>query len=132
VWRIISRYIPAWEKRLSPFQRDALAVLEEYAPLERQPHGNLSGWALPKAVLEALGRPPTPSNRVVLSKALLGLWKRGLVARASGDRAMAGKAFRYVRITNKRNSGCGNAVPAMIQGRSKTKTVRRTVYGVRS
>lgn len=108
-------------KGLSPLQHDVLAVLDGYAPFERQPPGNLSGWARPKHILIALGRSPTPSNRVVLSKVLLGLWRRGLVARANSEIAIVGKSFRYVRITDRSNAGAGNGGPILVMGRPKPK-----------
>jgi hypothetical protein len=103
-------------KGLSPLQKDILALLEEIPAFEEQPNGIISGWATPRQMLAALDRPPTPSNRAALSKALLRLYERGLVARASSELASVGKSFRYVRIGDPKNARVGNSGPKMVIG----------------
>jgi hypothetical protein len=105
-------------KGLSLFQKDILAVLAEIPALEELPEGDLRAWAKPRHILAALPRQPTESNRAALSKALARLYERGLVARASGEAASAGKSFRYVRINDVKNAFTGNNGPSWISGRA--------------
>jgi hypothetical protein len=113
-------------KGLSRLQTDILAVLEGWPSFEQAEPGSVSAWALPRDIIAALRRPKTPSTRAAISKALARLHARGTVARASGNLAIAGKSFRYVRITDPKNAGAGNAGPAIVNGPSrKLKTVKR-------
>ena len=84
---------------LSPLQRQILAVLERWPTFEQAAH--LNDWALPRDIIEGLGLPKSNAARASLSKALLRLHERGLVARAAGEVASVGKSFRYVRIAGK-------------------------------
>jgi hypothetical protein len=114
-------------KGLSPLQKDILAGLAEIPALEESPPGDLSAWARPGQIIGRLKRPSTASNRAAVSKALLRLYERGLVARASGEVASVGMSFRYVRISNPANAGLGNDGPSMTQGaRKPMKTVRES------
>jgi hypothetical protein len=80
---------------------------------------------VPRDIIAALRRPKTPATRSTVSKALARLHARGAVARASGDLAIVGKSFRYVRITDPKNAGAGNAGPAIVlSAPPKLKTVK--------
>jgi hypothetical protein len=112
-------------KGLSRLQTDILAVLEEWPSFEQAGPGSVGAWALPRDIIAALRRPKTPATRAAISKALARLHARGAVARASGELAIAGKSFRYVRITNPKNAGAGNSGPAIVIGSArKMKTVK--------
>jgi hypothetical protein len=93
-------------KGLSPLQTEILAVLEQWPSLEKQRavggSYDLSTWARPRDIIRALGRPSTPTTRTSVSRALARLCDRGVVTAASGQLAIAGKGFRYVRIANQR------------------------------
>ena len=65
----------------------------------------IGDWALPRDIIAALALPTSAATSAAVSRALARLHARGLVARASGERATAGKAFRYVRITDPANAG---------------------------
>lgn len=114
-------------KGLSQLQKDILAVLEGWPSFEDVEPGSVAAWALPRDIIAALRRPKTPATRVAISKALARLHARGAVAKASGELAMVGKSFRYVRITNSQNARAGNHGPLQISGRpAKMRTVNRT------
>jgi hypothetical protein len=101
-------------KSLSPLQRDILAVLEEWPTFELAESaaaGSVKDWALPRDIIRRLGRPKTRSTQATISRALLQLHKKGLVARASGELADVGKSFHYLRISNPENAGAGNSGP---------------------
>ena len=107
-------------KRLGPLQIDILAVLDEWPSYEQATvaaPGRLGGWALPRDIIERLGLPKSAVTSVSVSRALAKLHERGLVARASGEVAIVGKAFRYLRITNPINAGAGNNGPLAVLGR---------------
>ena len=107
---------------LSPLQRDILAVLEEWPTFEMAEAaapGNVKDWALPRDIIRSLGMPKTGATRATISRALLQLHKKGLVARASGELADVGKAFHYLRITNPVNAGAGNNGPKVTLGRTR-------------
>jgi hypothetical protein len=70
----------------------------------RRGAGQLGGWALPRDIIEHLGLPKNGVTSASVSRALLNVSKRGLVARASGEVANVGKAFRYLRITDPVNA----------------------------
>jgi hypothetical protein len=107
---------------LSSLQRQILDVLASFPSYEEVARSHtVSGWARPGDILAALRGPPTPSNRSSLSKALKRLYERGLIARASGELAMRGKAFCYVRITDDKNAGAGNDGPVAILQSAKRK-----------
>jgi hypothetical protein len=109
-------------KSLSPLQRDILAVLEEWPTFELAESaaaGSVKDWALPRDIIRRLGRPKTRSTQATISRALLQLHKKGLVARASGELADVGKAFHYLRITNPVNAGAGNNGPTVTLGRAR-------------
>ena len=89
---------------LSPLQRQILAVLERWPTFEQATPGYLGDWALPRDIIEGLGLPKNNATRASLSKALLRLHDRGLVARSSGQVAKVGKSFWYVRIAGKPES----------------------------
>jgi hypothetical protein len=110
-------------KGLSRLQTDILAALEDWPSLEQAKPGDLGAWALPRDIIAALSRPKTPATRAAISKALARLHARGAVARASGEIAIVGKSFRYLRITDPKNSGMGNAGPLLTAARRKMKTV---------
>ena len=74
-------------------------MLERWPTFEQATH--LGDWALPRDIIEGLGLPKSNAARASLSKALLRLHDRGLVARSSGDVAKVGESFRYVRIAGK-------------------------------
>src|SRR4051812_2139394 len=104
----------------SGFQKEILAVLASFPSYEQTADGDLSKWATPRDIRSKLGRANTPTNRVALSKALRRLHELGLVARASGEVAAVGQAFRYVLITDAKNAGAGNAGPtSTIAGRTR-------------
>jgi hypothetical protein len=92
-------------KGLSPLQRQALEVLLDFPTLKRSDYPpaceersvSLSGWARPIDILNALDRPPTPANRVAMSKALSRLCERDEIVRLSGRLASVGKGYRYAR-----------------------------------
>jgi len=88
---VVSRYKPAMGKGPSPLQLDILAVLKERR-----------GWSRPKHILDALGREPTPSNRVAISKALKSLCHRELIDLATPEIYNPGKAYLY-RLRRSRN-----------------------------
>jgi hypothetical protein len=94
-------------KRFSRLQTDILAVLEDWPSLEQAEAGNLGAWALPRDIIAALRRPKTAATRATISRALARLHTRGAVARASGELAIVGKSFRYVRITDPKSAGNG-------------------------
>jgi predicted transcriptional regulator len=71
-------------KGQSPLQRDILAALEAHP-----------GWRRPRDILNALGREPTPSNRVGMTKALARLCERGLIQRERGEAMNVGKSYLY-------------------------------------
>jgi len=102
-------------------QDEILEVLASFHSYEEASGGELSGWAMPSDIRKRLGRENTAANRVSLSKALKRLHERGLVARAAGEVAVVGQAFRYVRITEPKNAGASNAGPSMIVGRARPK-----------
>ena len=113
-------------KGLSPLQQDILAVLDEWPSFEEAKAlrpGSVADWALPRDIIARLGKKKSAAMRAAISKSLLRLYQRGMIARASGSLAVAGKSFRYLRITNQRNAHAGNAGPEMILGRPKMKTV---------
>jgi hypothetical protein len=68
----VSHYVSGMGKGLSTLQKDILAVLEEFPSREDFPeHGfSITSWARRGQILKRLGRPPTASNRVAISKAL--------------------------------------------------------------
>ena len=108
---------------LSPLQRDILAVLGEWPTFEMAEAAapaNVKDWALPRDIIRSLGRPKTRSTQATISRALLRLHEKGLLARAFGELADVGKAFHYLRITDPLNAGAGNNGPTMVLG-----TVRR-------
>ena len=110
-------------KSLSPLQRDILAVLEEWPTFELAESaaaGSVKDWALPRDIIRRLGRPR--STQATISRALLQLHKKGLVARASGELADVGKAFHYLRITNPLSAGAGNNGPTMVLGTARRHT----------
>ena len=90
-------------KGLSELQRDILAALEQRPSHEEATAtrpGYIGDWALPRDIIAALALPTSAATSAAISRALARLHARGLVARAFGERASAGKAFRYVRITD--------------------------------
>ena len=110
-WDFVSRCI--WDlnmgmgKGLSQLQKDVLAVLDDYPPLEDFPRPgehSLERWARPKQILASLRREPTPSNRAAVSKALDRLYERGLVEKADAWRMMVGNSKFYVRIRDPKNA----------------------------
>ena len=108
---------PAMGKGLSELQRDILAALEQWPSYEEATatrRGYIGDWALPRDIIAALALPTSAATSAAISRALARLHARGLVARASGERASVGKAFRYVRITDPANAGAG--VTAQRQG----------------
>jgi len=112
-------------KSLSPLQRDILAVLEEWPTFELAESaaaGSVKDWALPRDIIRRLGRPKTRSTQATISRALLQLHKKGLVARASGELADVGKSFHYLRISNPENAGAGNSGPSIILGPARRHT----------
>jgi hypothetical protein len=112
-------------KGLSRLQTDILAVLEEWPSLEDSEPGSVRAWALPRDIIAALRRSKTAATRASISKALARLHARGAVARVSGDLAIAGKSFRYVRITDAKNAGAGSAGAAIVNDPPrKMKTVK--------
>ncbi|MCG2673093.1 hypothetical protein XI06_12990 [Bradyrhizobium sp. CCBAU 11434] len=100
-------------------QDKIMEVLANFPSYEQTTVGDLSGWAMPGDIRKQLGRENTAATRVALSKALKRLHERGLVARASGEIAAVGQAFRYVRITDPKNAGAGNTKPGLIAQRAK-------------
>ena len=70
---------------LSPLQRDILAAVGG------------EDWSRPKDIRAALGKAPTPSNRSVISRALLRLCERGLIEANKGERGSARKSYSYRR-----------------------------------
>jgi len=71
-------------KGLSPLQHEILTAIKA------QP-----GWLRPKVILDAIGREPTASNRVALSKALSRLCERGLVEWIQSELANPGRSYLY-------------------------------------
>jgi len=65
-------------------QRGILAFLDEQRD-----------WSRPKDILAALNREPTPSNRAGVSRALKGLWERGLIDRVTLELHSVGKSYLY-------------------------------------
>jgi hypothetical protein len=113
-------------KGLSPLQKDILAVLDEWPSLEMaivQNPDRVNGWALPRDIIRRLDLPSNGAVRASMSRALLRLYERGLVARASGEAAIVGKSFRYLRITNAANAGYGNSGPSWVFSRKPMKDV---------
>jgi hypothetical protein len=109
-------------KSQSPLQRDILAVLEEWPTFElaeAAAPGSVRDWALPRDIIGRLGLPKTGSTRSTVSRALLRLHQKGLVARASGELADVGKSYHYLRITNPANAGAGNDGPSIILGTAR-------------
>ena len=109
-------------KSQSPLQRDILAVLEEWPTFElaeAAAPGSVKDWALPRDIIGRLGLPKTGSTRATVSRALLRLHQKGLVARASGELADVGKSYHYLRITNPANAGAGNDGPSIILGAAR-------------
>jgi hypothetical protein len=109
-------------KSLSPLQRDILAVLEQWPTFEVADSvapGSVKDWALPRDIIRGLGRPKTRATQATISRALLRLHEKGLVARASDELADVGKAFHYLRITDPANAGAGNDGPTMILGAAR-------------
>jgi DNA-binding transcriptional ArsR family regulator len=80
--------------------------------------GSVKVWARPRDITVVLGLPRTATTRATLSRALLRLYERGLVARASDESAEVGKSFRYLRITDLINAGAGNSGPSKTRGSS--------------
>jgi DNA-binding MarR family transcriptional regulator len=112
-------------KGLSPLQNDILAVLDEWPSFEMVGgSGYLGDWALPRDIIRRLCLPRNGATRASMSRALLRLHERGLVARASGECAMVGKSFRYVIITNSANAGAGNSGPSFMLSRRKHKPMK--------
>jgi hypothetical protein len=112
-------------RSLSPFQRDILRALARWPSYEQVRHDTVVGWALPREIMAVVGRDSTKANRASLSRALLSLYERGLVARASGTPAMQGKSFRYLLITDPRNAGAGNSGPAIMNWHRRPRLIRR-------
>ena len=111
--------------RKPPFvlQQEILAVLEQWPSYEAAHAANpssLNDWALPRHIIRALGLPKAAATRATVSRALLGLYQRGLVARAAGELAEIGKSFRYLRITDPANAGAGNNGPSTTLGTSRS------------
>jgi hypothetical protein len=109
----------------SSLQRDILAVLEEWPTFElaeAEAPGSVKDWALPRDIIGRLGLPKTGSTRATISRALLRLHQKGLVARASGELADVGKSFHYLRISNPLNAGAGNNGPSIILGAARRHT----------
>ena len=110
---------------LSPLQRDILAVLEEWPTFEMAEAAapaSVKDWALPRDIIRSLGMPKTGATRATISRALLRLHEKGLVARASGELADVGKSFHYLRISNPVNAGAGNNGPSIILGTARRHT----------
>jgi hypothetical protein len=113
-------------KGLSPLQKDILAVLDEWPSLESYLESDSKQLgALPRDIIRRLGRLNNGTTRASMSRALLRLHERGLVSRASGIGAMAGKAFQYLKITNSANAGWGNDGPVLFCERKPMKTVHQ-------
>jgi DNA-binding MarR family transcriptional regulator len=111
-------------KGLSPLQKDILAVLDAWPSYEEATSlrpDSVGDWALPRDIIARLGRAKSGATRTAISKALLRLYQRGMIARASGELAIAGKSFRYLRITDSRNGFAGNHGPVIISGRPQPK-----------
>jgi hypothetical protein len=102
--------------RLSGLQQEILTALESWPALEETASGDIGHWAKPGELLRRIGREPTAANRAALSRALLRLYDRGVVARASGHAALVGvsKSLRYVRITDPDNAFTDNAGAAAV------------------
>lgn len=115
-------------KGLSSLQRDILVALALFPAFE----DGRCVWAMPGEILDTLDRRATPANQVALSKALKRLHERGLVARASGEFADVGKAFRYSRIPNPLNAGAGNAGPKVKLGNPRRGCAMKDVSPRRS
>lgn len=111
-------------KGLSQLQRDVIDILGRAPSYEATRGDGLSQWLLPRDILKALRREPSASNRAALSKALRRLHERGHVARAAGEMAYAGKAFRYALITDPKNAGAGNSGPRFVLGGPRIKNIR--------
>jgi hypothetical protein len=115
-------------KGLSSLQHDILGVLENWPSFEDatlSAPGSIGCWAKPGDIIQALGRSKSPASRAAMSKALLRLHQRGLVARAAGEVAAAGMGFRYVRVANPANAGAGNDGPAIaLSPRPRMRAVR--------
>lgn len=84
-------------KGLSPLQKDILAVLAEWPAAVEGAVGDMRTWAEPKDIMTRLGRSPTPSNRVIISKALNRLLDRELIAIAYAQRCRQGNGGAYRR-----------------------------------
>ena len=113
------------DKSLSPLQRDIVAVLGElptFELAEAAALGSVKDWALPRDIIRSLGRPKTRATQATISRALLRLHEKGLVARASGELADVGKSFHYLRISNPVNAGAGNNGPSIILGTARRPT----------
>lgn len=116
------------DKSLSALQRDILVVLEQWPSFELAESaapGNVNAWALPRDIIRGLGKPKTRSTQATISRSLLRLHEKGLVARASGELAEVGKAFHYLRITDPANAGAGNHGPTIILGAPRRHPVPR-------
>jgi hypothetical protein len=81
---------------LSRLQTEILKVLEEWPSFEEAEPGSFQSWAKPQDIIAALHRPKTPATRATISRALARLHRRGVVARAPRDQAIAGSSFRYI------------------------------------
>lgn len=108
-------------ERRTPLQDSIMAVLEQWPDYEAAhaaSPGSVKDWARPRDIANALSLPRTATTRATLSRALLRLYERGLVARASEESVEVGKSFRYLRITDLTNAGAGNSGPSKTIGSS--------------
>ena len=80
----VSHYTRLMGRGLSPLQHDILAAIKA-----------TRGWVRSKEIREAIGREPTDSNTVAVSKALGRLCKRGLIERSNSKIMHVGKLYLY-------------------------------------
>jgi hypothetical protein len=80
----VSHYTRLMGRGLSPLQLDILAAIKAKR-----------GWVRSKDIREAIGRGPTKSNSVAVSKALGRLCKRGLIERSNNKIMHVGKLYLY-------------------------------------
>ena len=80
----VSHYTGLMGRGLSPLQHDILAAIKAKR-----------GWLRSKEIREAIGREPTDSNSVAVSKALGRLCKRGLIERSNSKIMHVGKLYLY-------------------------------------
>jgi predicted transcriptional regulator len=113
-------------------QDQILEALASFPSYEQLVGADLSEWAMPGDIRKKLGRENTAATRVALSKALKRLHERGLVARASGEVAAVGQAFRYARISDPKNTGAGSGQPRAMMRRSKRASHSRRSLNRRS